>query len=346
MTEQVHIIDPCTSAEWMQFIASHPDAGFFHHPAWMRMLQDIYGYRIFAICLKSGNAIRAGIPFGDIHSLLTGKRWISMPFSDHCQPLFPFNDPDAVHAMMNYLKERQGINTPKIEIRWGIKSSTPVYLEKHFVYHLLPLNKDPRVIYKALDKQMAQRSIRKAEREGVTVRQCTTFEEFDVFYRLQVITRKRLGVLAQPRTFFRGIWEYILKPGLGFALVSYKDTTPLAGGVFLKFGSTVYYKYGAMDTAYKTYRPVHAFMWKAIQRACTEGYAQLDFCRSESSNEGLKKFKTSWNAVEHELPYTIFSNTPPKSGLFKLDAVAGAVIRHSPEFVCTLSGELLYKHFV
>lgn len=345
MTDEVHIIDPCTSAEWMDFIGNHPDAGIFHHPAWMKMLRDVYYYRIFAVCLKSGKQIRAGIPFADVQSFLTGKRWVSLPFSDQCKPLFQKDDQESVDDMIGFLKQKQATETPKIEIRWGVESSYQTFRESNFVNHTLTLDKDEATLFNSFEKQGAQRSLKIVDKEGVTVKKCATFEEFEVFYRLQVMTRRRLGVPAQPKIFFKGIWEHIVKPGLGFVLIAFKDATPLAGGVFFKFNNTVFYKYSASDMTYKALQPSYAFLWKAIQLALMEGCTTFDFGRSEKDNEGLRRFKRSWSAIEHELVYTILADHPPKSGPSKLDAVVGPVIRHSPEFVCTLSGELLYKHF-
>jgi hypothetical protein len=311
----------------------------------MKMLRDIYGYRLFAVCVRDEKGIRAGIPFADVRSFITGKRWVSLPFSDHCQPLFPNNGRDIVDTMMRYLKAQQGSETPKIEIRWGIESATPTFQLLNFVNHRLRLDKSAPEIFSSFEKQGAQRSIKIAEKEGVTVRECKSFEEFEEFYRLQVMTRRRLGVPAQPKTFFKGVWDYIVTPGLGFVFLAFKDQTPIAGGVFFKFNNTTFYKYSASDMTYKSLQPNHAFLWQGIQRAIAEGCTVFDFGRSEKSNEGLRRFKRGWAATEHELAYTVIADRPPKTGPPTLETLFGPVLRLSPEFVCELSGELLYKHF-
>jgi len=345
MTNEVHIIDPCTSQEWMQFITVHPDAGIFHHPAWMKMLRDIYGYRIFAVCLKDGEKIRAGIPFADVHSFITGKRWISLPFSDYCEPLLSRDEPHCVEELVRFLKKQQGVATPKIEIRWNLHSLQGVYTVHNFVLHTLELEKDCNAVFNRLDKRAVRNRVAKAEREGVVVRECKTQEEFDDFYALQVLTRKRLGVPAQPKYFFNAVWKYIIEPGFGFTLVSYKDEKPIGGGVFLKFGSRVFYKFGASDFAYKSFHPSHACIWQAIRRGCMEGYRLFDFGRSDVNNNGLRVFKSGWGTVEQPLGYTFISDVAPAVGVSKLDGITSFVIRNSPAWVCKLSGQLLYKHF-
>lgn len=345
MMNEVEIIDPCVSEEWVSFIKTHPDAGVFHHPSWLRMLRDVYRYRIFAVCMRAGNEITAGVPFADVRSSILGRRWVSLPFSDHCQPLLPAGDTESVRALMTFLKSKQGVETPKIEIRWNLGHAQNLFYEEPFVTHLLGLQKDPNAVRSKFHQQSLLRSLVKAEKEGVVVREGTTREDLLKFYNLQVMTRKRLGVPAQPKYFFEGIWKYVIEPGLGYILIAYKDEQPIGGGVYFEFGRTVYYKYGASDFEYRQYRPSHACMWEAIRRSCVEGYQVFDFGRSDKNNEGLRRFKKEWGSTEMPLGYSVIANTQPKLGSSRLNDVFGIVIRNSPDFVCKLSGELLYKHF-
>lgn len=346
MKQEIQIIDPCISGEWMQFISSHPDAGIFHHPAWMRILRDTYGYRIFAVCLKEGDELRAGIPFADVHSFVTGNRWVSLPFSDNCQPLLPKNDPSAVERLMSFLKSGLGTVTAKVEIHGDI-GSCQTFRESHFVCHSRSLDqqKSAGELFQSLEKRSTQRSIKIAERQGVVVKACTTLEEFDLFYQMQVKTRRRLGVPVQSRSFFERVWKQLLAPGLGFALIAFKEKTPLGGGVFLKFNNRIVFKYSASDMAYKALQPTHAFLWAGMQRGVAEGCSTFDFGRSNKNNTGLRRFKMNWGAAEHELAYTIIGGHSHAHGSARLDDIIGVVIRNSPKFVCRLSGKLLYRHF-
>jgi CelD/BcsL family acetyltransferase involved in cellulose biosynthesis len=343
---EIHIVDPCTSSEWMEFISSHPDAGIFHHPAWMTMLRDIYGYRMFAVCLKNGEKICAGIPFADVRSIITGRRWVSLPFSDYCAPLFSRENPQSMETLIHYLREQQETIIPKIEIRWRVCTEQKVHSANNFVLHTLALEADSEALFRRLDKQAVRNRVAKTQRGGVVVRECSSLDEFHDFYSLQLLTRKRLGVPAQPKYFFDAVWKYIIEPGLGYALVSYNDSTPIGGGVFLKFGSTVYYKYAAADWEYKNMHPNHAYIWEAMRRSCGEGYRVFDFGRSEVCNRGLRQFKAGWGTVEQPLWYTTIADHEPKvCSKSKLDIVTSFVIRNSPPVVCKLTGQLLYRHF-
>jgi len=343
MNTNVHILDPCSSSEWLQFICSHPHASVFHHPSWLHLLKSAYGFRMFAVCVKRGNGIVAGIPFAEVRSVLTATRWVSLPFSDYCQPLLPEGDAEASAALLGFLNEKREEGLNRIEIRWPFPSQSRCTSE--YVHHRLPLQADPEAVFASFRKSTVQRHIRQSHRSGLEIRRCASEEEFMQYYPLQVITRKRLGVPAQPRSFFRHLWSHVLEPGHGYALLAHHDGRAVAGAVFLEFRHTTYYKYGASDYAFRSLNANHALMWEAIRQACSKGHAVFYFGRSDKVDQGLRQYKNGWGTTEQELAYTVLAQKPPRSGTSRLHELASIVIRHSPRFVCTISGELLYKHF-
>lgn len=52
--------------------------------------------------------------------------------------------------------------------------------------------------------------------------------------------------------------------------------------------------------------PYNAFIWKAIEDACENGYSQFDFGRTSYAETGLFKFKMRWSTVEKKLYYSHF----------------------------------------
>ncbi len=343
MSDDVHILEPCSSPEWLRFICSHPDATIFHHPSWMLLLRNAYGFRVFALCVKRGDAIVAGVPFAEVRSFLTGTRWVSLPFSDHCQPLLTAGKAEEAEIVLRYVRHTQAEGLNRIEIRWPFGSES--YRSDAFVHHHLPLQSDPEAVFATFRKSTVQRHIRQSQRSGLEIRRCESEEEFMQYHPLQVSTRRRLGVPAQPRSFFRNVWKHMLKPGLGYALLAWKDGRAVAGAVFFEFGHTTYYKYGASDYAFRSLNANHALMWEAIRQACVKGHTMFDFGRSDKADEGLRRYKNGWGTIERELVYTILGKRPPRTGRSRVQQFAGAIIRHSPRWVCSVSGELLYKHF-
>jgi hypothetical protein len=80
----VKILDP-TNKNWLDYVNQNPAAIIFHHPAWMNLISDCYGFRAFIFTIVDENSeILSGLPVIEVRSGLTGHRWISLPYTDHC----------------------------------------------------------------------------------------------------------------------------------------------------------------------------------------------------------------------------------------------------------------------
>jgi CelD/BcsL family acetyltransferase involved in cellulose biosynthesis len=338
MTGRLDIDDP----QWLEFVSSS-GATAFHHPAWARLLGDCYRYPAFAFALKGGaGRIVAGLPVMDVSNRLTGKRWVSLPYTDVCPPLVSADGSiDELVTALDEERMRHGI--PRLEVRAELPG-VQVRRRSDAVVHTLGLVTEPEQLH-GMFKQSVRRNIAKGSRVGVTVRRATTVSDLvDTFYRLHVRTRRRQGVPVQPRRYFVRLWHRMLEPGLGFCLLAHLDRTPVAGAIFLAFKDTVVYKYGASDDRYLSLRPNNVLLWEAIRWSGSNGYGTLDLGRTDLDQRGLRRFKSSWGAREEPLVYSTLGQTGG-SGLSTRGAqLLKPMIRRSPPIVCRVLGEALYKY--
>jgi CelD/BcsL family acetyltransferase involved in cellulose biosynthesis len=328
---------------WQTFVRSHPEALAFHRPEWARLLAACYGYRPFALAvLGSDERVVAGLPVLETKALVR-RRWIALPFSDSCAPLLdPGVDASAFAATLERARIRAQAHA--LEVRAPLAGGLG-YRNYEAVVHRAELGPDVEALFARLHPSQVQRNIRRAERDGIVVRRGATQADLTRrFYRLQVETRRRLGMPAQPRRFFEALWSYMLEPGHGYLLLAYAGTEPVAGAVFLAGARTMTYKYGASTPAYWRLRPNHLLFWTAMQSACQEGYRWFDFGRSNLSSHGLRAFKAGWAAQEQPLVYTSLTERAPKTGSGRALSIAQAVMRRSPTWVCRASGELFYRY--
>jgi len=192
-----------------------------------------------------------------------------------------------------------------------------------------------------------RRNIRASAKRGVEVVKVESESEFlAAYWPLHVETRKRLGVMPQPRRFFSLCWQRMLSRDLGFALLALHRGTPVAGSVFLSWNDSVIFKYGASDSAYWNLRPNDALMSAAIRIACEQGRGQFNFGRSDATDVGLRKFKLGWGAEESPLSYSFLGREASSGGELgaKLENVASAIVRNSPTLVARVGGRLLYRY--
>src|SRR5262245_47675253 len=80
----VYELDPLVDPRWAVFLAQHPRASVFHSAEWLRALQLTYRFRpIVYTTASAGHELQDGLAVCAVDSWLTGKRLISVPFSDH-----------------------------------------------------------------------------------------------------------------------------------------------------------------------------------------------------------------------------------------------------------------------
>src|SRR5262244_2773877 len=81
-------LDPIQDPRWAHLLEKHPKASVFHSVAWLRALRCTYGYEPVVFTTSPATSeLKNGIVFCRVHSWLTGRRLVSLPFSDHCEPL-------------------------------------------------------------------------------------------------------------------------------------------------------------------------------------------------------------------------------------------------------------------
>src|SRR5581483_8890984 len=124
-----------------------------------------------------------------------------------------------------------------------------------------------------------RRGARLAQESGVTIRRATDRDAIDAFFRLQVLTRRRLGVPTQPRSFFRGLAN-LFDHALGFVLLAELDGRAIAANIYLQHRTRLTYKYGASDPAHLGKRPNDLLHLEGLRIACETGCQVLDLGRT------------------------------------------------------------------
>ena len=336
------LTDPC----WGDFVARHPEATPFHHPDWAQLVAGCYGFPGFALATRDATgAVRAGLPMVEVRHLRSAPKWVSLPYTDYCPPLA--SGPQEQEELASALERASSAaGVRRVEVRGPLAGSAA---GSTALRHVLALRSDPAEVYAGFHRSQVQRNIRRAEKEGLTVRQATRPEDLvGIFYQLHLRTRRRQGVPIQPRRFFRLLWENAISTGLGSVLIVEASSRPIAAAVFLSWNGTVIYKFGASDADAWSLRPNHLLFWHAIRASCEQGYRWFDFGRTDAGQEGLRNFKLSWGAAEEPLVYRTLGGKPepvsPEEGEGLATRVLGPVIRHGPLLLCRAFGETLYRY--
>jgi len=332
---------PLEDPRWLEFAESQPRATLFHHPAWARLLADCYGYRAMALALTDrGGAVTAGVPVMDVSRPFGGRRWVSLPFTDYCPALAGDHADDLVTGLVEMARSA-GLRL--LELRAGLPPHHDIQEGAAFVRHELTVSGDPSPTWDQLFKNH-RRNVRIAERAGVRIVRGGSASDFEMFYRLHLQTRRRLGVPIQPRRFFRLLLERIIQPGLGFVLSAYREDVLLASAIFGSWNGTLIYKYSARDERFAKLDANYLLLWTAIRWACENGYHTFDLGRSDVDQVLLRGFKSGWGAREEPLAYSRIATSPVGLSSRRMQSAMSLLIRNTNPWVCRVVGELLYKY--
>ena len=299
-----YTIDPLVDKRWDELVSTHPRASIFHHSGWMMALARTYGFHpIVLTCGPDRGPLTNGIPFCEVRSWITGARLVSLPFSDHCDPLL--NGSENLTELVAWVKDESARK------RWRYVELRPLQCElendpaiasgQSFWLHTLDLQPPLGRIFDGLHRDSLQRRIRRAEREGLNYEKGFSSELLHEFYTLLIKTRMRHALPPQPLSWFSNIAAF-----LGDRLqirVARKGAVPIAAILTLVHRDKVVYKYGCSDQRFHNLAGMPFLFWKLIEESKAEQMKELDFGRTDIENSGLTRFKDQFGTERRRLTY-------------------------------------------
>jgi CelD/BcsL family acetyltransferase involved in cellulose biosynthesis len=342
----IYEIDPIKDRRWTEFLLKHPAASVFHTAGWLEALQRTYGYEpvVFTTSPPEGE-LRNGIPFCRITTWFTGRRLVSLPFSDHCTPLVE-NSVELTNLLRSVQQEVVDQKWNYVEIRaedLHLPSHAILEKAKTYSFHKLDLRPNLDDLFHGLHKDCIQRKIRRAEREGLICEEGTGESLLRKFYHLLLITRRKHGLAPQPVRWFKNLIAC-----LGDKVkihVASKDGSPVASILTLRHERTLVYKYGCSDHRFNNLGGTQLLIWKAIQEAKDDRLDEFDMGRSDCDNPGLIAFKDRWGTARSTLSYLRY---PMRRSQTISEAMPGNVAKyifaHAPDSLLAATGSMLYKY--
>jgi CelD/BcsL family acetyltransferase involved in cellulose biosynthesis len=346
LQDGIWAIDPLHDDRWPELIARHPKASVFHTRGWLSALQTTYGYEPVAFTTSTPvEPLTDAILFCSVRSWLTGSRLVSLPFSDHCEPLV--EDATQFGKLCAHMESLRGREQWKyVEMR-----SADSFLDfagsfsraATFHLHRLDLRPGLEALQKGFHKDCITRKIRRAEREALTYEAGRSPSLLQQLYELLRLTRSRHHLPMQPIEWFHNLLASLGKDCC--IRIASKAGRPIAGIVTLQHGKTMVYKYGGSDRTCHNLGAMPMLFWRAILEAKEAGMEEFDLGRSDLDNQGLITFKERWSAVSVPLiTWRAPAATQSPSFTHGNVRLAQEVFARLPDRVLSLAGRLLYRH--
>jgi hypothetical protein len=203
----MQIINPLNYPGWDELLLSHPNCSIFHSSNWARVLHEAYGYKPQYFAEIHDGKLLSLIPCMEVNSIITGRRGVSLPFTDYCEPIITEkkSTQDFIKEMIIYGKKS---GWKSIELRIGNSLPKEILPSSFYYGHTLELKQGIEKLFRNL-RDSTKRNIKKAIKEGVETNIYTSVESVREFYHLNCLTRRDHGLPPQPY-FFLGKYMNIL----------------------------------------------------------------------------------------------------------------------------------------
>jgi hypothetical protein len=347
----IFTLQPLSDPRWCEFLQRHPRSSVFHTTAWLEALGRTYGYEpiAFTTCPPGADLKNAAV-FCRVESWLTGRRLISLPFSDHAELLMDStSDLDAVMSALVNEVCRKKLRYAEIRTTRAIDTESLGFSSTHTCCrHQIDLQPDLDTLFNNCHKDSTQRKIRRGQREGLIYEEGRSEVILDSFYQLLLLTRRRHMLPPQPKKWFRNLVDCF-----GEALkirLALKKNVPIAAILTLRYKDILVYKYGCSDAQFHSLGGMQSLFWRSIQEAKRDGLRTFDLGRSEFEHSGLMAFKDHWHAQRTLITNVRLLASAQSKGAFTpagygwRGRAARKILPYVPDCILTMAGNLAYKH--
>ena len=337
-------LNPLEHPGWDSLVAAHPQSSFFHSSAWARVLHETYGHQPVDFCRFANGRLEELLPVMEVASRLTGRRGVSLPFTDCCPALGP--EGRSIGPLYELAMEHgRGRGWRYLECRGSDSDWAGASPSLGFYGHEIKLRAGAQALFQHCDSAV-RRGIRKGQAAGLSAEFTNRPESMRAFYALHCRTRHRHGVPPQPFRFFESIQRHVLAAGLGAVEVVQFEGRVVAAAVFFHTGSRVHYKFGASDPGFHSMRPNNLLMWEGMKRYAEAGFEVLHLGRTSLANEGLRHFKLGFGAAEERIEYRKYDFRERRfvADQDRAEGCFNTMFRCLPSPLVRLAGRLLYPH--
>jgi hypothetical protein len=323
---------------WDAIAGSHPDTTLYHRGPWLEVLRRSFGVQPSLAMLTDASSTLAACLLAPGGNPIR-RRLISLPYSDFCPPLAV--DDSSRDSLMSGLASL--VPRSRLEIR-GAAAPAPWQVRDHFQRWTLDLLRPFNAIERDADREV-RRHMRRARAAAVSIDCSSSADAIDSFFRLQLESRRRLGVPSQPRQFFKVVQEVFAKLSSIEVWFASHHGVRVAGVVVLRDGDTLHAKWSARTAGAPDGASHLIFM--SIAEVYALRARALDFGRTDSRNRGLTRFKRELGAIAHPIPYSYLPMAPnldSAESLTGLWRIASRMWRTLPIPVARIVGNMTYRY--
>lgn len=294
----ITLLDHAGFEKWDAFVATCPEATFFHRAGWKTVIEQAFGHRTHYLLAERNGSIVAVLPLTEIKSRLFGHSLISNAFCVYGG--IAAADEEARNALDQHaqaLARELGVGHLEYRQRgpfhtdWGSSD----------LYFTFRKAIDPDVEQNMLAIPRKQRAmVRKGIKNGLT---SELDSGVDRFFSLFADNVKRHGTPALPKRYFSLLREVF---GKDCEILSVLHDGQLVSSVLTFYFRDEVLPYYAGDRESARHLAANDFKyWELMRMGCERGYRLFDYGRSKLGT-GQYDFKKNWGFEPAPLHYEYY----------------------------------------
>lgn len=240
---------------------------------------------------------------------ITAKRGVFL-FCPH-GPLLDWSKKDYFVSLVNFLKNlgkkekadfiriaplaKSGGEAKELFSQNGFKDA-PVHMMHPELAWLLDITKSEEELLKEMEKR-TRYSIRKAEKDAVTVKVSNKIDELDIFYKMYLETAKRQKFVPFSKNYVKREFEIFSQDDKILLFTAYYQNEAIATAMIVFDNDSAFYHHGASIRKYSNVPAAALIQWSAIKEAKKRNLKYYNFWGIVENNNknhpwhGLSKFK-------------------------------------------------------
>jgi hypothetical protein len=355
-----------SDARWDEFVERTPGAQVFHHSGWLSALEDENGRPVIRLALEEADGTISGIlplvetrglPFG-IGGEAGQRRLASLPRTPVAGPVAC--EEEGLRALIRAAMLRAKAARCRLQLRPPAELPDSVLpglqatAWRDTYVRELPPDPDSIRFGNSRNHSRIMWAIRKAEREGMRVRDAEGEADLRAWYRLYLDVNRSNGIPSRPYRLFRTAWNQLHHRGHMRVLLAELSGVGrprlLAGSILLMLGDTVHYAFNGRDRDGLEKRPNDVLQWHAIRDSAAAGYRWYDLGEVAAGSDSLAAFKSKWGSARRQLVrYHAPALAREQNGYAVLESegrvrrLAVEGWRHTPTSITALAGDMAHR---
>jgi FemAB-related protein (PEP-CTERM system-associated) len=291
----IHLMQPQDAEKWDAFVATCPDATFFHRAGWQPVIERAFGHKTWFYYAECNGQIQGILPLAEIKSVLFGHSLSALPFCVYGGIAAVTEQArDALDQAAQKLAAQ--LKVGHLEYR-NLKQQHSDWYSKD-LYVTFRKEIDPDVEKNMLGIPRKQRAM---VRKGIKAELKSEIDpNVDRFFKAYSVSVHRLGTPVFSKKFFRLLKETFADDCEVLTIT--KDGRVVSSVLSFYFRDEVLPYYGGGTAEAREVAGNDFMYWELMRRACERGYKIFDFGRSKLGT-GAFDFKKNWGFEPQALHY-------------------------------------------